>query len=239
MDGSHHFVEFVLGKTGVVADDLLFCMESDVESTWHEKENTENNVKSTAGTEPEDIENSSGQITLSNVSKSYGEKKVLDAVSIIYEAGKTYYLTDPSGSGKTTLFRILCGLETADSGEISGPKRYSVMFQEDRLCEECNAVQNVVLVTGNEKTAAEALEKLLDRADSQKPCAQLSGGMKRRVALARAMEAESDVVLLDEPFTGMDADTIEKAKKYIREQQHGRTLMIATHIATDTATGNS
>lgn len=195
--------------------------------------------KNADGTETEDTENMSGKIILSAVSKAYGEKKVLDAVSITYEAGRTYYLTNPSGSGKTTLFRILCGLENIDAGEISGPKRYSMMFQEDRLCEECNAVRNVELVTGNDKAASEALGKLLDTADLMKPCALLSGGMKRRVALVRAMEAQSDVVVLDEPFTGMDADTIEKAKKYICERQQGRTLIIATHIATGTDSGIS
>ena len=64
----------------------------------------------------------------------------------------------------------------------------------------------------------------------EKTCSQLSGGMKRRVALVRAMEAESRVVLLDEPFTGMDAVTRERAEKYIRQKQEGRILIIATHI---------
>lgn len=178
-------------------------------------------------------QNKHGQIVLFDVSKSFNEKKILDDISTTYEAGKTYYLTSPSGSGKTTLFRILCGLETADAGEVSGPERYSMVFQEDRLCEEYSALLNVTMVTGKERAATEALEMLLDAEDLRKPCVQLSGGMKRRVALVRAMESESEAVLLDEPFTGMDADTMEKAQEYIRERQQGRILVIATHIASN------
>lgn len=203
---------------------------------WKAHGSTRNGRESTdkieGGTESDHGAGSCGQIVLSDVSKAFGEKKILEHVSATYEAGKTYYLTNPSGTGKTTLFELLCGLENADSGVIRGPERYSMMFQENRLFETYSALWNVALVTGDVKSATDALEKLLDKEDLQKPCNQLSGGMKRRVALARAMEAESDVVLLDEPFTGMDADTIEKAKKYIQERQQGRTLVIATHITT-------
>ena len=169
------------------------------------------------------------KIVLSNVSKSFGEKKVLVNVSTTYEQGKTYYLTSPSGSGKTTLLRILAGLESADSGSVCCP-RCSMVFQEDRLCEEYSALQNVVLATGNTGRAKEAISFLLGEENVHEACSRLSGGMKRRVALARAMEADSAVVLLDEPFTGMDAETRQRAETYIRDRQCGRTLIIATHI---------
>lgn len=167
---------------------------------------------------------------LCNVTKSYGDQVVLDDVSVAYEPGKTYYLTSPSGSGKTTLFRILAGLTSVDSGRVETPPRCSVMFQEDRLCEEYSAVKNVELVLGNREQARKALQHLLEPEALEKPCRELSGGMKRRVALVRAMEAESDFVLLDEPFTGMDTKTRHRAEEYIRSRQRGRTLIIATHI---------
>jgi NitT/TauT family transport system ATP-binding protein len=140
---------------------------------------------------------------------------------------------------------MLAGLERPDQGEIlwgikeagadnvvSGGCKIdcSMVFQEDRLCEDYSAVKNVEMVTGDRNKAIKALEQLLEPEALEKTCSQLSGGMKRRVALVRAMEAESRVVLLDEPFTGMDAVTRERAEKYIRQKQEGRILIIATHI---------
>ena len=173
------------------------------------------------------------RLVLDSVSKSYGEQMVLQKLCAKYEAGRIYYLTSPSGSGKTTLFRILSGLEEADAGRVLLPIadfRYSMVFQEDRLCEEYSAVRNVEMVTGDRMLAREALLQLLEPEALNKPCSQLSGGMKRRVALVRAMECVSDCVLLDEPFTGMDAETKARAEGYIKEKQNGRILIIATHI---------
>lgn len=150
--------------------------------------------------------------------------------SAVYEKGRIYYLRQPSGSGKTTLLSILAGIEKADAGSIRVPERVSMLFQEDRLCEEYDAIKNVELVCGNRKQASEALLKLLEPESLEKPCSSLSGGMKRRVALVRAMEAEADFVLLDEPFAGMDRENRRMAEQYIQERQQGRTILIATHI---------
>lgn len=150
--------------------------------------------------------------------------------SAVYEKGRIYYLRQPSGSGKTTLLSILAGTEKADAGSIRVPERVSMLFQEDRLCEEYDAIKNVELVCGNRKQASEALLKLLEPESLEKPCSSLSGGMKRRVALVRAMEAEADFVLLDEPFVGMDRENRRMAEQYIQERQQGRTILIATHI---------
>lgn len=193
-----------------------------------------------------------------NISRKYGDLTVIKDYNAVYEAGQIYYLTSPSGSGKTTLLRLLCGLETPDGGSVEPELRFSYCFQEDRLCESYSAVKNVELVVGagrgksqkrsstaqaggntpagenaqagGNTPAEEALRAILPEEALCKPCSQLSGGMKRRVALVRAMEADSDCVLLDEPFTGMDARTREKAEAYIRSRQQGRIVVIATHI---------
>lgn len=172
----------------------------------------------------------SGRILLENVWKSFGDRTVLAGVSQVYEPGRTYYLRSPSGSGKTTLLRLLAGLERPDRGRIRAEGNCSMVFQEDRLCREYSAVKNVELVTGDAASARRALELLLEPGTIEQPCGELSGGMKRRVALARAMEADCAIVLLDEPFAGMDALTRTRAEEYIRRRQRGRTLVIATHI---------
>lgn len=162
-----------------------------------ERESGETKAAGKAGTE---------EIRVRGLCKAYGETRVFQNFSAVYEKGRIYYLRQPSGSGKTTLLSILAGIEKADAGSIRVPERVSMLFQEDRLCEEYDAIKNVELVCGNRKQASEALLKLLEPESLEKPCSSLSGGMKRRVALVRAMEAEADFVLLDEPFAGMDRE---------------------------------
>nr|WP_300664074.1 ATP-binding cassette domain-containing protein [uncultured Acetatifactor sp.] len=164
------------------------------------------------------------------IAKIYDGQPVLKDFHAVYQEGETYYLTSPSGSGKTTLLHILAGLIRPDGGYVSPVPVCSMVFQEDRLCEDYNAVKNVELVTGDSERAREALRRLLGEEALHRPCRQLSGGMRRRVALVRAMEADSECVLLDEPFTGMDAGTRRLAEIYIRERQDGRIILIATHI---------
>lgn len=186
-----------------------------------ERESGETKAAGKAGTE---------EIRVRGLCKAYGETRVFQNFSAVYEKGRIYYLRQPSGSGKTTLLSILAGIEKADAGSIRVPERVSMLFQEDRLCEEYDAIKNVELVCGNRKQASEALLKLLEQESLEKPCSSLSGGMKRRVALVRAMEAEADFVLLDEPFVGMDRENRRMAEQYIQERQQGRTILIATHI---------
>lgn len=173
-------------------------------------------------------------VELQQICKDYGEQKVLQRYTSVFRQGETYILNTPSGSGKTTLLRLLCGLEQPDTGEIvygeAHQPTYSMVFQENRLCEKYSAVRNVEMVTGDRERAKKALEELLQTEALEKPCSQLSGGMKRRVALVRAMEADSDIVLLDEPFTGMDEETRHRAQEYMEKSRRGRMFIIATHI---------
>ena len=171
-----------------------------------------------------------GEAVLEGVSKRYGDRQVLEQFSAAYLPGQIYYLTSPSGSGKTTLLRLVAGLVKPDAGEIRRTGECSMLFQEDRLGETCSAVKNVELVTGDAAAARRALRQVLGEEELDRPCAELSGGMKRRVALVRAMEAQAGIVLLDEPYTGMDAGTRERAEAYIRLRQRERVIVIATHI---------
>lgn len=179
---------------------------------------------------PEQRCENGSDIIVENLEKSFGKQKVISGLNAVYRAGEVYYLRSPSGSGKTTLLHLLAGIVKPDEGNLSVPGAVSVLFQEDRLCEEYSAVKNVEMVCGDRLRAREALAELLEPEALEKPCGQLSGGMKRRVALVRAMEADSAYALLDEPFTGMDAETRSRAEEYIRRHQNGRTLIVATHI---------
>lgn len=172
-----------------------------------------------------------GVIRMDNVEKSFGDCVVLKGCSAVYEPGGTYYLTSPSGSGKTTRLHLLAGLLEPDAGEITAPSSVGMVFQEDRLCEDYDAVKNVELVTGDRERAKQALLELLPPEALHKPCLQLSGGMKRRVAIVRAAESGAEALLLDEPFTGLDAGTRERAGEYIERHRAGRTLIVATHIS--------
>ena len=196
-------------------------------------------------------------LELVHVSKSYHGKTVLRDVSASYERGKIYYFRSPSGSGKTTLFRLIAGLESPDSqecgnnrktevrdaadraaernipAEAAGIKRcgsrISMVFQEDRLCEEYSALVNVDMVTGNREKSREHLCQLLEETDLRRPCRELSGGMKRRVAIARAMAAGGDVILLDEPFGGLDEESRRRTERYIHNYGADSALLVATH----------
>lgn len=169
-------------------------------------------------------------IVVRGLCKSFDGERVLEGLDAVYRRGEVYYLRQPSGSGKTTLLRLLAGVLQPDSGEITVPCRVSMMFQEDRLCEAYSAVKNVELVCRDKGRARAALSELLETEALERPCALLSGGMKRRVALVRAVEADSGAVLLDEPFTGMDAKTRARAEAYIEKNRRGRIFIIATHI---------
>ena len=172
-----------------------------------------------------------GGIRLERVTKRFGDVEVLKDVTEEYPTGRVSLLTTPSGSGKTTRLLLAAGVLTPDGGRVQRPGRVSMAFQEDRLCEEETAVRNVALVTGDREKARRALLRVLPAGALDKPCGQLSGGQKRRVAVVRAMEAASGAVLLDEPYGGLDPESRKRTAEYIRESCRGRAVVIATHIA--------
>jgi len=177
------------------------------------------------------------EIALKNVSKSFGDKKVLDNFNMTVPYGSRICIMAPSGEGKSTLFNLILGLVKADSGEITGvPKDMSAVFQEDRLCEDFSAVGNVFAVTGKKKSLEEITECLsaLGLKDSiNKKVSLLSGGMKRRVAIARALLAESQMLVLDEPFKGLDDAMHRQTAEVILKYANGKTILVATHDLTD------
>lgn len=166
-----------------------------------------------------------------NLCKSYGEKTVLQNFSAHFEKGEISALMGPSGCGKTTLLRILLGIEEKDEGEILSLGRVVAVFQEDRLSEPLSAVKNVCLgrKDATDGEAKQLLSALGLSEDMEKPVRELSGGMRRRVSIARALIADADTVLLDEPFSALDEDTKACVMEFTRESLRGKTVLLITH----------
>lgn len=176
------------------------------------------------------------ELVVTDLKKSYDGRPVLDGLSFTAPVGLTR-IAGNSGIGKTTLLRILLGLETADSGEITGlsGKRLAAVFQEDRLLDFMTPVDNIRLPEPKLERAVILREMAamgLTGCENQ-PVRELSGGMRRRVAILRALLCGADVIALDEPFKGLDEATrvrvIDETKRLCR----GKTVLLVTHEAAE------
>ena len=180
-------------------------------------------------------------LILQKLSKSYHGQVVFSDLSLALSPGNAYCLMAPSGTGKTTLFRILMGLETPDSGTIDGLKnlKISAVFQEDRLLPGLDAMENLRFVLGpdmdNDAAAAQLRALGLDPSPGQ--CVRSwSGGMRRRLALARALLAPADALALDEPFTGLDTENRQRAAACIAQAAERMPVLLVTHDPLDLST---
>ncbi len=169
-----------------------------------------------------------------DISKSFGDVTVLENFSHEFAEGEVTAILGKSGCGKSTLLNILMGLVSPDSGEVVIPQncRISAVFQENRLCENLTAGANIRLVTGKrispKELSAEFEAVGLDGCEN-KLVRELSGGMKRRTALLRALLTEYDVLFLDEPFKGLDEDTKKTVMEYCKSKMTGKTVLLVTH----------
>ena len=173
-------------------------------------------------------------IVLTEVTRRFAENTVLLKRSFRFPEGRISCVMGPSGVGKTTLLLLIAGLLKADSGEISGvPERIAFVFQEDRLCEDFNAAANVRLVTGRSVKPQEIREALLGlglpEESLSQPVREFSGGMKRRVAIARALLYSPELLLMDEPFKGLDEELRRKVMDEIKARFRGKTVILVTH----------
>ena len=174
-------------------------------------------------------------IALRGITHRFGDELVLDSVDLELDEGHVTALTGPNGSGKTTLARFLLGLAIPNSGEVGGVDggRRAAVFQEDRLCEQLSAVENVRLVLHRSTPASMVVAELrrigLDHESLTKPVHELSGGQRRRVAIVRALLAAADLLVLDEPFKGLDPEGKVEVMTWVRERCKGVTTLLITH----------
>ncbi len=168
---------------------------------------------------------------------AYGSLLVLEDVSLAFPEKGMVCLSGPSGCGKTTMLRLLAGLEQPRSGRIEGVAGMTTaaVFQENRLLPWMTALDNVaVVLPGDWKRNRERAEQALSEVGLAENLlaypADLSGGMKRRVAIARALAAQADLLLLDEPFTGIDPALRDRIAALLRQQAEQALLVLVTHI---------
>lgn len=168
-----------------------------------------------------------------DVSFAYEKKNVIEDFSYEFKTNDLYIITGNSGRGKTTLLHIIAGILNCDSKHVS-----SVLFQEDRLIESASSLDNILLATGTDNKAliVEYLEKSIGKEYVNKSVSSLSGGMKRRVALLRALFADSDLLILDEPFTGLDDDNRRNMFSIIKEMSKNRCVIMSLHNLDDIET---
>lgn len=168
------------------------------------------------------------------LAKSFDDQLVFSHLNMHIEEGERICLMAPSGSGKTTLLRILLGLESYDSGTLINPHTSSmaVVFQEDRLCDALSAVDNVALVCKpgvSRRSLRAMLCEVLPNEVLDKQVAYLSGGQRRRVALVRAFACDAHLLVLDEPFSGLDSETRSEVAQFMLRHQNNATLLVSTH----------
>lgn len=174
-------------------------------------------------------------LKVQNVSKSYGILKVLDNVSFYVKDGEFVCIIGESGCGKTTILKIIAGIEKADSGEIifESSTRVGFVFQDDRLLPWKTVYDNILFavraVKADESMVKRVLEIVgLNGFEKYYP-KQLSGGMRQRVGIARALAIQPDLLLMDEPFANLDAQTRERMQDELLKIVGKMTVIFVTH----------
>jgi NitT/TauT family transport system ATP-binding protein len=175
-------------------------------------------------------------LKLEGIEKSFGGNRVLKAFHLTVSPGELVALMGPSGCGKTTVLNILSGIIAPDRGQIMGTqgKRITYLFAENRLILHKGAEANLLaaMVHPDMARAREILRSLGIEGDAaSRPIRELSFGMARRVAIARAMAHDGEIVLYDEPVYGLDEKTRAMVLSRLQEHLAGKTGVLVTHEA--------
>ena len=168
-------------------------------------------------------------VTAKSIYKAYGEKQVLSDLSFALKEQGLNLVIGASGIGKTTLFRIIAGFERQDSGEVEVSGKLAYVFQENRLFPWLNLEQNILLPTVQPDKAAQLLTYFGLEGDKHLLPSQVSGGMQRRVELIRAFASDFDLLLLDEPFNGLDDQNARLLANLIEKTAAEKCVMLISH----------
>lgn len=173
-------------------------------------------------------------VDVRNVERRFGDRVVLDDLSLTIGESEFVVLLGPSGCGKSTLLRLLGGLDRPDAGTVSVPKERAIVFQNDRLLPWQRVLRNVTIglyEDGADERALAVLDEVGLKDHARAWPKTLSGGEAQRVSLARALVTEPDLVLLDEPFAALDAITRLRMHDLVRElrRKHNAAMLLVTH----------
>lgn len=173
-------------------------------------------------------------VSVDSIVRRFGERAVLDNLSLTLRSSEFVVLLGPSGCGKSTLLRLLAGLDRPDEGRVSVPKARAIVFQADRLLPWQRVLRNVTIGLHQGDADERALAALAEVGLADRSRAwprELSGGEAQRVALARALVADPALVLLDEPFAALDAITRLRMHDLVRElrRKHSAAMLLVTH----------
>lgn len=175
------------------------------------------------------------KLTFEHVHMAFGEKQIFTDLSLSFSSPGQYAILGPSGRGKTTLLRLIAGLEKPLSGKVTLPegKRVCFCFQEDRLLPWKTVLENIELVCADSKKAQYWLQQVGLSGEENNYPDTLSGGMKRRASLARALAYDGDILLMDEPFRALDETTHAQMRGLVRKAAENKLMILVTHDEND------
>ena len=175
-------------------------------------------------------------VRLENICKSFGKQQVLRDVSLAIGEGEIVGLLGPNGAGKSTLMKIVIGLWNADGGHVTAPRRIGYLPERNPLYEEMYVreyLQFMARMT-EDGMGRQQVEELIARvgltAEAHKKIGHLSKGYRQRVGLAQALLGEPEMLILDEPTTGLDPNQLVEIRDLIRTEGKQRTIILSTHI---------
>ena len=179
-------------------------------------------------------------ISIQHICKSFGSQQVLKDVSLEIPAGQIVGLLGPNGAGKSTLMKILIGLWKANSGEVQAPARIGYLPENNPLYDEMYVAEYLEFMAGmttpslRGRNGVELVATLIDLVgltpERHKHIRELSKGYRQRVGLAQALIGNPELLILDEPTTGLDPNQLVEIRSLIRDLGKERTVILSTHI---------
>lgn len=175
-------------------------------------------------------------VSIAHINKSFGKQQVLRDVTLEIPDGQVLGLLGPNGAGKSTLMKILIGLWKADSGSLSVPPRIGYLPENNPLYEEMYVAEYLQFMAGltAKESVSATVDELIARVgltpERHKHIRELSKGYRQRVGLAQALLGDPQLLILDEPTTGLDPNQLIEIRALIRSLGKDRTVILSTHI---------